>query len=157
MRLILDHDLAALYGVTTKVLMQAVRRNLDRFPQDFLLTLENHEVTNLRSQIVTSSLSWGGRRYSINAFTEHGAIMAATVLKSTRAIAASIFVVRAFVAMRAAIAIQSDLAKRLDQLEKRVAERLGAQDQVIEEILEAIRSLAAPPEKASGQGIGFVR
>ena len=84
MRLILDHDLAALYGVTTKVLMQAVRRNLDRFPQDFLLTLENHEVANLRSQIVTSSLRWGGRRYSTNAFTEHGAIMAATVLRSSR-------------------------------------------------------------------------
>ena len=106
---------------------------------------------------MTSSLRWGGRRYSTNAFTEHGAIMAATVLKSSRAIAASIFVVRAFVAMRAAIAIQSDLAKRLDELEMRVAERLGVQDKAIEEILEAIRGLAVPTEKPSSHGIGFVR
>ncbi|MGD9781106.1 MAG: ORF6N domain-containing protein [Kiritimatiellia bacterium] len=99
-KIILDSDLAALYGVATKVLNQAIKRNAEKFPVDFMFQLAPQEVKNLRLQIVTSSLGHGGRRYVPLAFTEHGAIMAATVLSSPQAVQMSVFVVRAFVAMR---------------------------------------------------------
>jgi ATP-dependent Clp protease ATP-binding subunit ClpA len=156
MRVIIDSDLAALYGVRTKVLLQAVRRHIDRFPSDFLITLKKHEVANLRSQLVTSSGGWGGRRHSLKAFTEHGAVMAATVLNSPRAIAMSILVVRTFVEMRASIVLHAGLAKRLDDLEKRLERRLGGHDEAIADILEAIRTLMTPPNSPR-RGIGFVR
>src|SRR5882672_281829 len=103
-RVILDTDLAELYGVSVKQLNQQVKRNARRFPDDFVVRLSAKELANLRSQIVTSSSSHGGRRYLPNAFTEHGAIMAASVLNSERADEMSIFVVRAFVRMREALA-----------------------------------------------------
>jgi hypothetical protein len=157
-RVILDSDLAELYGVATRVLLQAVRRNLERFPSDFMITLDNQELGRLRSQIVISNAPRrGGRRYSTCAFTEHGAVMAATVLQSSRAIAVSILVVRAFVAMRESLAAHSDMGRRLDALEKRVTERLGTHDQAIAEILEALRLLMTPPATAPSRGIGFVR
>lgn len=157
-RAIVDSDLAALYGVRTKALLQAVRRNSDRFPPDFLISLDNQEVASLRSQIVTSKAGGrGGRRYRIHAFTEHGAVMAATVLNSSRAIAVSIFVVRAFVQMRESLIQHRELGRRLDQLEARLDERLGKHDQAIAEILEAIHQLIAPPPPPVKRRIGFVR
>ena len=126
-------------------------------PADFVITLSNHEIADLRSQTVTSKNGRGGRRYSTKAFTEHGAVMAATVLNSPRAIAVSILVVRTFVAMRKAVALHADLAKRLDELEQKLEQRLGAQDQTIADVLAAIRALMAPPDSPPGRGIGFVR
>jgi hypothetical protein len=157
-RLILDSDLASLYGVPTKALLQAVRRNPDRFPTEFMFELDNQDLAALRSQIVTSKqVGRGGRRYALHAFTEYGAVMAATVLNSPRAIAVSILVVRAFVALRESLVMHADLAKRLDELEIRVAKKLGDQDLAITEILEAIRQLTAPPAAPARRGIGFVR
>jgi hypothetical protein len=157
-RLILDADLASLYGVRTKALLQAVRRNPDRFPTEFVFALDNQDLAALRSQIVTSKpVGRGGRRYAVHAFTEYGAVMAATVLNSPRAIAVSILVVRAFVALRQSVTMHADLVKRVDELEIRVAQRLGDQDLAIAEILEAIRQLTAPPAVPVRRGIGFVR
>jgi hypothetical protein len=156
-RVILDSDLAALYGVPTKVLLQAVRRNEQRFPPDFIITLGNQEFAALRSQIVTSKPGRGGRRYALHAFTEHGAVMAATILNSERAIAVSILVVRAFVQMRESLVNNQELGKRLQDLERQVERRLGKQDQTIADIVEAIRLLMTPPEPSKKRGIGFVR
>ncbi len=118
-RVILDADLASLYGIPTKRLNEQVRRNMDRFPPDFAFILTNEEVTNLRSQIATSSwqvnrsqfttASHGGRRYRPYVFTEHGAIMAANILRSKRAIQMSVFVVRAFIRMRQILIEQRSL------------------------------------------------
>ena len=145
-------------ATSTKALLQAVRRNPDRFPSEFLIVLENQDVAILRSQIVTSRLTGhGGRRYAIQAFTEHGAVMAATVLDSPRAIAMSIGVVRAFVEFRQSLATHADLSKRLEELEQRVTQKLGMHDEAIAELLEAIRLLMAPPDPPPGRPIGFVR
>lgn len=153
-RVILDFELAALYGVETRTLLQSVRRNAGRFPMDFMFTLANHEVTALRSQFVISKPTGrGGRRYATHAFTEHGAIMAATVINSSRAIDVSLYVVRAFVSLRKTLAANKELANRLDDLERRV----GTHDAAIGEILAAIRQLAAPPEPAGKRRIGFVQ
>jgi len=121
----LDADLAELYGVSTKRLNEQVRRTLGRFPADFMFQLSNQELVILRSQFATSSSqarrrTWGGRRTAPYAFTEHGAIMAATVLNSPRAIEVSVYVVRAFVHLREMIATNKELAKKLDALEWRV-------------------------------------
>jgi hypothetical protein len=152
---LLDADLAALYGVETRVLMQAVRRNRARFPRDFLIPLRNQDIAALRSQsVISKRLGRGGRSY---AFTEHGAVMAATVLNSSQAIKISIFVVRAFVRMRESIAEHKQLRTRLDELESMLSRKLGAHDRVINEILEAIRQLTARPEPTPKPGIGFVR
>ena len=113
-RVILDSDLAVLYGVTVKRLNEQVRRNLARFPRDFAFLLDNHELAILKSQIATSS--WGGKRKPPRAFTEHGAIMAATVLNSRRAVEVSVYVVRAFVQMRETLASHKQLAVRLNEL-----------------------------------------
>jgi hypothetical protein len=157
-RLLLDFDLAALYGVQTRVLLQAVRRNRERFPRDFMIVLTNQDLAVLRSQVVISKRRGrGGRSYSPSAFTEHGAVMAATVLRSARAIEVSIFVVRAFVQLRESLAERKELGKRLDELEVRVERRLGAHDRAISEILEAIRQLMAPPGVTVKRPIGFVR
>ncbi|HEY8249785.1 MAG TPA: ORF6N domain-containing protein [Burkholderiales bacterium] len=157
-RALLDADLAALYGVETRVLLQAVRRNHSRFPRDFMITLRNQDVAALRSQFVISKRAGrGGRAYAIHAFTDYGAIMAASVLNSRRAIEVSIFVVRAFVQVRESLAERKELGRRLDELEGRVEQRLGAHDRAISEILEAIRQLMAPPAQRPKPGIGFVR
>jgi hypothetical protein len=122
-RIMLDADLADLYRVPTKVLVQAVRRNLDRFPSDFLFRLTQQELGVLRSQIVTSSSDrnpWGGRRSLPFAFTEQGVAMLSSVLRSARAIAVNITIMRAFVRLRQLAAANTELARKLDDLERRV-------------------------------------
>ena len=157
-RVLLDSDLAALYGVETRALMQAVRRNAARFPADFLIALTNQELAVLRSQFVISKRAGrGGRSYEPRGFTEHGAVMAATMLKSARAIEVSIFVVRAFIRMREALAQRDEVGERLDELESKVERKLGAHDRAISEILAAIRQLMAPSPPPQSRPIGFVR
>jgi len=158
----LDADLAALYGVTTKRLNEQVMRNLGRFPSDFMFQLTNQEVAILRSQFATSRsdalrLAWGGRRYTPHAFTEHGALMAAMVLNSPRATEVSIYVVRAFVELRDTLVSHKELAKRLDELESRLERKFTTHDQAIAGILDAIRQLMVPPEPTKKRRIGFVQ
>ncbi len=116
-KVILDVDLASLYGVQTKDLNKAVKRNTDRFPKDFVFQLTKQEVAHLRFQFGTSR--WGGTRYLPKAFTEHGALMAASVLNSPRAVEISVYIVRAFVKLRELLASNQALAKKLDQLEQK--------------------------------------
>ena len=121
-RVLLDADLAALYGVPTKRLNEQVRRNIDRFPRDFIFALSDQEVAALRSQFATLKPGRGmHRKYAPMAFTEHGAIMAATILNSPSAVEMSVHVVRAFVKLRQALASNAALARRLDALEKSVS------------------------------------
>lgn len=149
-KVILDSDLAELYGVPSKRLNEQVKRNRNRFPQDFIFTLSKAEHESLRSQFATSKSARGGRRYLPHAFTEHGAIMAATVLNSKRAIEMSIFVVRAFVQMRQVLAANQHVASKLTELES----RLDGHDEQIQELIEAIRELIAPLP-ANQRRIGF--
>ncbi|MEW6185113.1 MAG: ORF6N domain-containing protein [Thermodesulfobacteriota bacterium] len=147
-KVMLDADLAELYGVPTKALKQAVKRNIKRFPSDFMFILTYQEVRNLRSQFVTSSLSsWGGARYSPMAFTEQGVAMLSSVLNSERAIEVNILIIRAFVKLREMIASHKDLVRRLDDLEKKYDEQFRV-------VFEAIRQLMAPPVKPKRK-IGF--
>ena len=139
-KVILDTDLADLYGVSVKRLNEQIKRNPKRFPADFLFTLTSEEYQNLRSQDATSSPTHGGRRYLPNAFTEHGAIMAATVLNSRRAIDMSIFVVRAFVQMRQAIVLNQHVVSKLAELEA----RLDGHEGEIQGLVDAIRELIEP-------------
>jgi hypothetical protein len=143
-KVILDADLARIYGVTTKALNQAVKRNLKRFPDDFLLKLSLEELENLRSQIVTSSLH-GGQRYLPYAFTENGAIMAANVLNSPAAVRMSVFVVRAFVKMRELLGGTKELAKQLADLEKKLTARLNVHESVIVDVLRRVMDVLDPP------------
>ena len=141
-RIILDADLAALYGVPTKALNQAVKRNAERFPDDFMFRLTRAETEILnRSQIVTGSQKHRDPRFPPFAFTEHGAIMAATILNSQRAVQMSIFVVRAFVRLRELLASNIALARKLDDLERKYQHH----DDTIAAILSAIRELMNPP------------
>jgi len=149
-KVLLDSDLAALYGVAVRTLNQAVKRNRKRFPLDFVFQLTTEEHGALRSHSVISSPDHGGRRYLPYAFTEHGAIMAASVLNSPRAVEMSIFVVRAFVRLRDLLARHRALATKLLQLEQ----RLEPHDKTINEIIKAIRTLMTPTEKPRRQ-IGF--
>ncbi|MGP8271799.1 MAG: ORF6N domain-containing protein [Terracidiphilus sp.] len=149
-KVLLDADLATLYGVEVRALNQAVKRNKERFPSDFVFQLTAEENLVLKSQTVTSKSSRGGRRYAPYAFTEHGAIMAASVLNSPRAIEMSIYVVRAFLRLRETLATHKELAAKLAQLEQ----RLETTDHKIVEIIKAIRMLTATPEKPVRQ-IGF--
>lgn len=147
-KVILDADLASLYGVTTKRFNEQIRRNEGRFPVDFMFQLTAEEFANLRSQFATSSSRWGGRRYPPYAFTEHGAIMAANVLNSERAVAASVMVVRTFVRLRQLLSSHAELAQQLKEMEKRY-------DSQFKEVFTAIRALMAPPEPLEGARIGF--
>jgi phage regulator Rha-like protein len=149
-KVILDSDLAELYGVPVKRLNEQVKRNQERFPSDFMFRLSAEESDALRSQSATSKTGRGGRRYAPYAFTEHGAIMAATVLNSERAVEMSVFVVRAFVRLREMLATNHQLASKIDELEQ----RLDTHDASIQELIEAIRELMAP-EPAKGRRIGF--
>lgn len=148
-KVMLDSDLAELYGVETKVLLQAVKRNLNRFPGDFMFQLNYQEVAALRSQIVTSKTGRGGRRYPPYAFTEQGVAMLSSVLNSERAIEVNIHIMRAFVKLREMIASHKDLVKRLDDLEKKY-------DIQFKVVFDAIRELMRPPEKPKRK-IGFRR
>jgi hypothetical protein len=149
-RVILDSDLAELYGVPVKRLNEQVKRNRERFPADFVFRLTTEEHDSLRSQIATSNEGRGGRRHLPHAFTEHGAIMAATVLNSERAVEMSVFVVRAFVRLREMLASNHELAAKIEELER----RLETHDTAIQDLLEAIKQLMAPPEGPRGS-IGF--
>jgi hypothetical protein len=155
-RVILDADLARIYGVPTKALNQAVKRNSARFPEDFLFKLTAVEIeklnrsqivtgSSLRSQIVTSNQGRGGRRYSPYAFTEHGAIMAANVLNSTRAARMSVFVVRAFVKMRSLLTDTRELAGKLAALEQELKGRLDVHEAAIVEFMQRIMRILDPP------------
>ncbi len=153
-KVLLDAQLAALYGVATKALLQAVRRNRERFPHDFMVRLTGAEWSALRSQFVTSNAQRGGRRYLPYGFTEQGVAMLSSVLKSNRAIAVNIQIMRAFVRMRALLASNKELASRLDELEARLEKRLTSHDRTIATILSAIRQLMIPsPPKR--RPIGF--
>src|SRR5580700_2764619 len=149
-RVILDTDIADLYGVPVKVLNQQVKRNRERFPADFVFQLTAKEDEVLRSQFVTSKPGRGGRRYAPYAFTEHGAIMAATVLNSERAVQMSVFVVRAFVRLRDMLATSRRLAGKIDELEN----RLDTNDSLILDISAAIKELMTPRKKRRAR-IGF--
>ena len=149
-RVIFDADLAELYGVTVKRLNQQVTRNQERFPSDFMFQLNSKEHKALRLQIATSKKGRGGRRYTPYVFTEHGAIMAATVLNSKRAVQMSVFVVRAFVRLREMLANNRRLAGKIDELEN----RLDTHDSVIRKLIEAIKELMTP-EEPSRVRIGF--
>jgi len=149
-RVILDSDLAELYGVTVKRLNQQVNRNQERFPADFMFQLTSTEDKALRLQIATSKKGRGGRRYLPYAFTEHGAIMAATVLNSPQAVEMSVFVVRAFVRMREMLAKNRQLAAKINELDR----RLETHDTTIQDIIEAIKELMVP-ERPSKRKIGF--
>jgi phage regulator Rha-like protein len=149
-RVILDADLAELYGVPVKRLNEQVKRNEERFPADFVFRLTPKEEQGLRSQIATSKKERGGRRYAPYAFTEHGAIMAATVLNSERAVQMSLFVVRAFVKVREMLAANRQMAAKIGELEQ----RLDTHDASIHDLIDAIRELMIPPE-APRRKIGF--
>ena len=149
-RVMLDADLAMIYGVETRVLNQAVRRNLDRFPEDFMFQLTPEEASNLKSQIVISRSGWGGRRKLPFVFTEHGAIMAANMLNSETAVDMSVYVVRAFVRIRQFLATHKELAAKFAELER----KLGTHDRQIIEIVKVIKQLMAPPP-SSAKRIGF--
>jgi hypothetical protein len=145
-RVLLDADLATLYGVTTKALNQAVKRNAERFPEDFMFRLAPAEITTLnRSQIATGSQKHRDPRFPPYAFTEHGAIMAASILNSPRAIEMSVYVVRAFVQLREMLTSNKELARRFAQLETRLDKKLTTHDEAIAAILSAIRQLMHPP------------
>jgi hypothetical protein len=129
----LDSDLAELYGVTTSALNQAVRRNIDRFPSDFMFQMTDSEFSNLKSQFVTSS--WGGRRKLLLVFTEQGVSMLSSVLNSERAIQVNIAIMRAFVRIREMLSTHKELAFKLEELERKA----GIHDQTIVQLIEAIR------------------
>ncbi len=155
-RVILDSDLAALYGVPTKQLNQQVRRNPGRFPEDFCFVLSSDEWDSSRSQVATLKTTRGShRKFRPFAFTEHGALMAAGVLNSDRAIEVSIFVVRTFIVMREALVDTQELSKRLDELEHGLESRLAGHDHAIAELLATIRALMNPPA-VKRRTIGFV-
>jgi len=152
-KVILDCDLARLYGVPTKRLNEQVKRNIERFPPDFMFELTDEEMASLRSQFATSNQGRGGRRYKPYAFTEYGAIMAAGVLNSNRAIQTSIFIVRAFVQLKQMLASREDLGARLDQLEDAVR----THDEQIVAIVDALHLLMPPPEDEPKEPFGFRR
>jgi hypothetical protein len=154
-RVLLDAELAALYGVTTKRFNEQVRRNRERFPDDFMFQLTAEESDSLRSQFATLKSGRGQhRKYLPYAFTEHGAIMAASILNSPRAIEMNVFVVRAFVKLRELLSSNRELARRFEQLEARLDKRLTEHDVSIAAILSAIRELMNPPAPKR-RAIGF--
>jgi hypothetical protein len=145
-RVLLDSDLAALYGVTTKRLNEQVRRNADRFPQDFIFRLTNQEVAASRSQIATLNGRRGSNiKYLPLAFTEHGTVMAATLLNSPQAIAMSVYIVRAFVRLRTLLEGNAQLARRLDALEKSLAVLDADARRQFKELRAVVFALASPP------------
>jgi hypothetical protein len=152
-RVLLDQDLAQLYGVSTGRLNEAVRRNLDRFPEDFRFQLTRDELDDLKSHFAISS-AWGGRRRSRPfAFTEQGVAMLSSVLRSPRAVRVNIAIMRVFVRLRGLVGLTGDLAHKLDALERKARQH----DLQIESIFGAIRQLIAPRERPRRERIGFQR
>ena len=154
-KVILDSDLAALYEVPTGRFNEAVKRNLTKFPPDFMFSLTAHEWESLRSQFAILKTGRGQhRKYLPYVFTEHGAIMAASLLNSPRAVEVSVYVVRAFVQLREFLASNKDLARQLKALEKRIEKKLGSHDQAIASIIDTLRQLMSPAN--TRRRIGFV-
>jgi hypothetical protein len=153
-RVVLDTDLAAFYGETTKRFNQQVNRNLNRFPPGFMFKLDEQEFANLRLQFATSSLkgSHGGRRYAPLAFTEHGAIMASMVLNSPRATELSVYVVQAFVELRGMLTSNRELASQVHSLERKVS----VHERNIAELVDSMAELLAAPPPPPKRSIGFV-
>jgi len=151
-RVLLDADLAGLFGVPTKRFNEQVGRNLEKFPSDFMFVLTKQEIMNLRSHFATTSGGHGGRRYNPRAFTEHGAIMAATVLNSPRAVEMSVYIVRAFVRFREMLSSHRELSAKLGELEA----RLDDHDQAIGGLIRAIKALMEP-EAPRKRPIGYIR
>jgi hypothetical protein len=143
-RVMLDSDLAQLYGVKTKVLIQAVKRNINRFPDDFMYQLTRQEVADLRSQFVTSR--WGGKRYLPYVFTQEGVAMLSSVLNSPKAIQVNIHIMRAFVKLRSMILTNEDLRRKIEAMERKY-------DKQFVIVFEAIKQLLEPPKQT--QAIGF--
>lgn len=146
-KVMLDNDLASLYGVETKKLIQAMKRNVDRFPEDFMFQLNNEEFDVLRSQFVTSK-SRGGRRYAPYAFTEQGVAMLSSVLRSPRAVAVNIEIMRAFVRLRQMLFSHAELARKVNALESKY-------DGQFKVVFDALRQLMQPPPGKSKRAIGF--
>ena len=146
-RVILDADIAALYAVETKNLIKAVKRNQERFPEDFMFQLTSEEVRRLRFQFGTSN-GRGGRRYLPYAFTEQGVAMLSGVLRSEQAVKVNVEIMRAFVRLRRMVNEQAELARKLDDLEERYDEQFKV-------VFDALRELMAPPEDSEGRPIGF--
>jgi hypothetical protein len=152
-KVILDSDLAQLYGVETRRLNEQVRRNIEKFPEDFAFKLTKEKFANLKSQIATSSSDWGGRRKLPLVFTEHGALQAANVLNSEQANKMSVFIVRAFVRLRELALMNETIARKVEQLERRVSDH----DEVLIELIQEIKKLIASPKpKRRPRAIGFV-
>ena len=149
-KVILDEDLALLYGVATKTLNRAVKRNMDRFPETFMFSLKPQEFTDLRCQIGTSK-GRGGRRYLPYVFTEHGALMAANVLNSPKAVKMSVALIEAFVRLRQEFASTRELARRLAEIEKTVM----THDRALVKLFEVIKPLLSPPPDPPRKKIGF--
>jgi hypothetical protein len=142
-KVLIDQQLAELYRVPTKVLIQAVKRNQERFPDDFAFQLTRQELAHLRSQIVTSNVGRGGRRYLPYAFTEQGVAMLSSVLRSKHAVQVNVAIMRAFVSLRRLLATNETLARKFAELER----RLEGHDQAIKSLFDAIRELMSPPAK----------
>jgi len=151
-RVILDADLARLYGTTTKRLNEQVRRNRRRFPEDFCFQATHAEAEALRSQVATSNTGRGGRRYAPFAFTEHGVLQAANVLHSHRAIEMSIYLVRAFVRMRETLAANAEILKRLAQIDRKLIEH----DVTLQVLWKKLQPLLTPPPEPPKRRIGFI-
>jgi hypothetical protein len=150
-KVLLDSDLANPYGVETRRLNDQVRRNQDKFPEDFMFQLSKEEFKILKSQIETSSSNWGGRRTLPFAFTEHGALQAANVLHSEQANRMSVFIIRAFVKLREIALTNEVLSKKLKVLEDRVTEH----DTILMSIIKEIRNLIDTPKQNERKRIGF--
>jgi hypothetical protein len=161
-RVMLDAELAALYGVETKILVQAIKRNIERFPADFMFQLSADEWQSLRSQFVTSNVGRGGRRYAPHAFTEQGVAMFSSVLNSPRAIAINIEIMRAFVQVRSMAATHQDLAKQLAELQDKTESLAMSHDTFsrntraqLKQVFDALRELMTPPDPPKWP-IGFI-
>lgn len=149
----LDEDLASIYGVETKVMNQAIRRNIERFPKDFMFQITMQEYENLKSQIVTSS--WGGRRKKPFVFTEHGVVMLATILRSKRAIEMSLEIVRAFVRLRHILSSQKETEKQLAEIRSYLLKRSNKTDREFKKVWDAIKDLSAKEPGDDSRQIGF--
>ena len=152
-KVILDSDLARLYGVETRRLNEQVRRNIGKFPDDFMFQLTKDEFSNLKSQIATSSTGWGGRRKPPLVFSEHGALQAANVLNSEQANKMSVFIIRAFVRLREMAMKNEKLARKVNELEHRVSDH----DEILLELIKEIQKLIETPKTGKKGHIGFLK
>ncbi len=153
-QVMLDEDLADLYGVETRVLVQQVKRNAKRFPADFMLQLSAEEFSDLKSQSVISSGDHGGRRTPPLVFTEQGIAMLSGVLRGERAIAVNIEIMRVFIELRRVASSYAAIEKRLEQIEQEIDARLGEHDEQLDQIFKTLRQLISPPRRRK-QPVGF--